>query len=61
MLVRNIFSNKNDLLLGDLGLAKDASLIMSNASLTAGLSTIQYIPPEIVNESTDYTEKIDIW
>ena len=49
------------MLLGDLGLAKDASLIMSNASLTAGLSTIQYIPPEIVNESTDYTEKIDIW
>ena len=49
------------MVLGDLGLAKDASLILSNASLTTKMCTIQYMPPEIVNESTDYTEKIDIW
>ena len=59
--LRNIFSHKNDLVLGDLGLAKDASLMMSRVSLTTGMGTASYMSPEIVNEATDYTEKIDIW
>ena len=46
-------------MLGDLGLAKDASLLMS--TLTTGMGTVQYMAPEIVEEMTDYTEKIDIW
>lgn len=52
--------HRNDLVLGDLGLARDASSILSS-SLTTGMGTICYMAPEIVAESEDYTEKIDIW
>ena len=50
----------NDLVLGDLGLARDAKSIVSSG-LSTGMGTISYMAPEIVEESTDYTEKIDIW
>lgn len=57
--LRNIFSNKNDLVLGDLDLARDASVSLS--TLETGMGTIQYMAPEIFNEYKEYTEKIDIW
>ena len=57
---RNIFLHRNDLVLGDLGLARDAKSIVSS-SLSTGMGTISYMAPEIVAESTDYTEKVDVW
>ena len=48
------------MVLGDLGLARDAKSIVSS-SLSAGMGTISYMAPEIVAESTDYTEKVDVW
>ena len=57
---RNIFLHRNDLVLGDLGLARDAKSIVSS-SLSTGMGTISYMAPEIVEETTDYTEKVDIW
>ena len=32
-----------------------------NDGLDTGIGTIFYMAPEIVEESTDYTEKVDIW
>ena len=57
---KNLFLHHNDLVLGDLGLARDAKSIVSSG-LSTGMGTISYMAPEIVEESTDYTEKIDIW
>lgn len=52
--------HKNVLVLGDLGLARDASK-MSELSLTTGIGTLYYMSPEIMNELTDYDCSIDIW
>jgi serine/threonine protein kinase len=56
----NIFMHHNDLVLGDLGLARDSKSIVKT-SKTTGMGTICYMAPEIVLESKDYNEKIDIW
>ena len=56
----NIFMHHNDLVLGDLGLARDSNSI-HKTSKTTGMGTICYMAPEIVLESKDYNEKIDIW
>jgi len=56
----NLFMHQNDLVLGDLGLARDAAAIVKT-SKTTGMGTICYMAPEIVLESKDYNEKIDIW
>ncbi len=51
----------NDLVLGDLGLARDSKTSKTKTSKTTGMGTICYMAPEIVLESKDYNEKIDIW
>jgi serine/threonine protein kinase len=56
----NVLLHKNELVLGDLGLAKDIS-IMSRSSLTTGIGTYPYMSPEVVTECKNYTNKIDIW
>jgi serine/threonine protein kinase len=43
--------------LGDMGDARDTRIIMLNTEM----GSIQYMSPEIVNESIIYTEKIDVW
>jgi len=52
--------HKNELVLGDLGLAKDISII-TRASLTTGIGTYPYMSPEVATETKNYTNKIDIW
>lgn len=56
----NILLHHNDLVLGDLGLARDSSTIVQT-NKTVGMGTVFYMAPEIVAESKDYDEKIDIW
>jgi len=46
--------DNNFIVLGDLGLAR-------YTSKTIGMETVCYKAPEIVLESKDYNEKIDIW
>ncbi len=56
---RNIFLHRGNLVLGDLGSVRDARSMTKN--LTIGIGTTSYMAPEIVEESTDYTEKVDVW
>lgn len=56
---QNIFLHRYNLVLGDLGLAKDASVI-SKRSMTQGIGTMSFMAPELFEEKT-YNEKIDIW
>jgi serine/threonine protein kinase len=56
----NIFLHRNELELGDLGLARNQQQNYNN-SLSFGFGTPFYTAPEIVNDSKSYNEKIDIW
>ncbi len=54
----NIFLHKMQLVLGDLGLARNQQNNLNSISAING--TPVYLPPEIVKASKNYTEKIDI-
>ena len=56
----NIFLHRNELVLGDLGLARNQQQNLNN-SLSVGCGTIFYTAPEIFNDPKNYTDKIDIW
>jgi len=60
----NIFmhNNRERLVLGDLGLAKDLNLNESLSSFTT-VGTVYYKAPEFFNQDSNinYSEKIDIW
>ena len=56
----NIFLHGMQLVLGDLGLARNQQQNL-NKSLSFGFGTIYYIAPEVIKGFTNYTEKIDIW
>jgi serine/threonine protein kinase len=49
--------HQNDLVLGDLGLARDAAAIVKT-SKTTGMGTICYMAPEIVKSYVNYSKKI---
>jgi serine/threonine protein kinase len=55
-------NNKERLVLGDLGLAKDLNLNKSLSSFTT-VGTVYYKAPEFFNQDSNinYSEKIDIW
>ncbi len=56
----NIFLHGMQLVLGDLGLARNQQPNL-NKSLSFGFGTIYYIAPEVIKGFKNYTEKIDIW
>jgi len=56
----NIFLHHNELVLGDLGLARNQQQNLDK-SLSFGFGTIFYTAPEILKDSKNYNEKIDIW
>jgi len=57
-----LHTNRKNLVLGDLGLAKDLNLNNSLSSMSA-MGTVYYKAPEffISDSNVNYTEKIDIW
>jgi cyclin-dependent kinase 2 len=55
----NIFLHRNELVLGDLGLARNQQ--QNDKSLSCGIGTTFYAAPEIFIDSKNYNEKIDIW
>ena len=56
----NIFLHHNELVLGDLGLARNQQQNFDK-SLSFGIGTIFYTAPEILMDAKNYNEKIDIW
>jgi len=56
----NIFLHRNELVLGDLGLARNQQQNFDK-SLSFGFGTPSYTAPEIFIDSKSYNEKIDIW
>jgi len=55
----NIFLHHNELVLGDLGLARNQQ--QNDKSLSCGIGTKFYAAPEIFNDPKNYDKKIDIW
>ena len=56
----NIFLHRNELVLGDLGLARNQEQNFDK-SLSFGFGTRFYTAPEIFKDAKNYNEKIDIW
>jgi serine/threonine protein kinase len=62
-LLRNIYIGPNDVLkIGCIGLVESISDLLTLAKSSESVDDVlRYISPEILNQSSSYGEKIDIW
>jgi serine/threonine protein kinase len=56
---RNIFLHKNELVLGDLGIARE--VLTSYVASSAYRGTVNYLAPEVISRTVRLDSKIDIW